>query len=429
MPKNVAKNTIIVYNIENMRNNEKVAKKVVKSFNRLLLVLMLACSLLLLGFTEFDSDGLYSYQWGFKNNGNFFVNNQILDNDYVPLYFNKQYNDTLFYDDVMAVNYLKAIDSSGNNTYAVHGFDSDWENAYTMFKNVPASRQAIVAVIDTGIDISHNELVKSIWINKHEIPANGIDDDYNGYIDDVNGYNFHHRNGCIYVDPTVDVHGTHAAGIIAAEHNNGGIKGIAYDEYVKVMPLKVLDANENGYVSSVVNAIYYARDNGANICNISLGAYSYDASIDQAIKSCPNMVFVVSAGNGANFKGYSLDDRDVYPAKLNYPNIITVSNYSFDGNRYLSANYGSYVDVFAPGTFILSTTPQNNYAYLTGTSMSAPFVSAACAMIYSRYPNVPISSYKSIIINGATPVNSLMGLSKSAGILNIYNSLVIASAF
>ena len=311
----------------------------------------------------------------------------------------------------------------------MYGFDSNWEDAYNMFKSVAPSRQAIVAVIDTGIDISHSELAKSIWINKDEIPGNGIDDDRNGYIDDVNGYNFHHKNGCVYIDPIIDVHGTHAAGIIAAEHNNGGIKGIAYDEYVKVMPLKVLDANENGYVSSVVNAIYYARDNGANICNISLGAYTYDASIDQAIKNCPDMVFVVSAGNGANFKGYSLDDRDVYPAKLNYPNIITVSNYSFDGNRYVSANYGSYVDIFAPGTFILSTTPLNNYAYLTGTSMSAPFVSATCAMIYSRYPNVPISSYKSVIINGATPVNSLTGLSKSTGILNIYNSLVLASVF
>ncbi len=385
--------------------------------------------MVLCGFTEYDIDNLYSYQWGLKNSGNFFVSRVTIANDYLPFYFIKSINDYLFYDAKEYVDYLKLTTPAFDNIFALQSFDSNWENGYAFFKNIEAKRDVIIAVIDTGVDISHAELIDSVWKNTFEIPNNGVDDDGNGYIDDFNGYNFHNKNQYVFVDPNIDVHGTHAAGIMVAKHNNGGIKGIAYDEHVKIMPLKVLDLNENGYVSSVVEAIYYARDNGATVCNISLGSYSYEAKIDEAIKSCPDMVFVVSAGNGANFNGYSLDERDVYPAKLNYPNVITVSNASFDGERYISANYGSYVDVFAPGTFILSTTPNDNFAYLTGTSMAAPFVSATCAMIYSRFPNVPVPYYKSIIINGATPITKLMGLSKSLGMLNIYNSLVIASTF
>ena len=387
------------------------------------------CQFFLLGFTEKDVDNLYSYQWGLKNDGNFFVDRTILANDYIPLYFNKQVNDQMFFDVKYTIDYLKSMGNQSYVAYAESGFDSNWENAYTYFKTLPTRKTAIIAVIDTGVDINHFELEDSIWINEDEIANNGIDDDNNGYIDDVNGYNFHHKNANVFVDPSIDIHGTHAAGIMVAKHNNTGIKGIAYDPYIKVMPLKVLDANENGYVSSVVAAIDYARENGATICNLSLGSYKYEQSIDEAIQRSQNMVFVVSAGNGANFRGYSLDERDVYPAKLNYPNVITVSNACFEKERYVSANYGSYVDVFAPGTYILSTAPVNNFAYLTGTSMAAPFVSATCAMIYSRFPNVPLSLYKTIIINGATPVESLIGLSKSVGMLNIGSSLLLASTF
>lgn len=399
------------------------------NMSRGLLLIVILCQFALFGFVENNADNLYSYQWGLKNNGTFFVDRTILANDYLPLYFDKNMNDQMFFDSKDVVEYLKTIGNTSYVSYSTEGFDSNWESAYAFFKKTPAKRDAIIAVIDTGVDIRHYELSESIWTNEKEIPGNGIDDDHNGYIDDVNGYNFHHKNGNVFVDPKIDVHGTHAAGIMVAKHENLGIKGIAYDKNVKVMPLKVLDANENGYVSSVVAAINYARENGASICNLSLGSYRYEESIDKAIKDSPDMVFVVSAGNGANFNGYSLDEKDVYPAKLNYPNVITVSNASFDADRYVSANYGSYVDVFAPGTFILSTVPGDGFAYLTGTSMAAPFVAATCAMMYSRYPNVPTQLYKTIIINGATPVSTLMGLSKSAGMLNICNTLVMASTF
>ncbi|MBR1454906.1 MAG: S8 family serine peptidase, partial [Lachnospiraceae bacterium] len=196
-----------------------------------------------------------------------------------------------------------------------------------------------------------------------------------------------------------------------------------------LMPLKVLDSNENGYMSSVIAAINYAKSKGAKICNISLGAYTYDYNIDQVIKNNSDMLFIVSAGNGMDFIGYSLDERDVYPAKLDYDNVITVSNASFNGERFISANFGSYVDIFAPGTFILSTAPKNDFAYMTGTSMAAPFVSAVCAMIYSKFPNVPISDYKKLIIESASEVYALSNFSKSRGLLNVYSALVNASKY
>ena len=407
----------------------KARRQAIKHINRLLCVFLLVCQIVVFGFIEYNSDNLYSYQWGLKNNGNFLVDRSVLATNHIPFYFNKDMNDTMFFDSSNYIEYFRTIGNIMYTAYASTGFDTNWEEGYQFFKSVPAKRETVIAVIDTGVDISHFELSESVWTNVNEIQGNGIDDDLNGYIDDVHGFNFHHRNGNVFVDPAIDVHGTHAAGIMVAKHNNQGIKGIAYDEHIKIMPLKVLDLNENGYVSSVVAAINYARDNGADICNLSLGSYKYDASIDSAIRSCDNMVFVVAAGNGANFNGYSLDENDVYPAKLNYANIITVSNVCFDQVRYISANYGSYVDIFAPGTFILSTTPSNSFAYLTGTSMAAPFVSAVCAMIHSRFPDVPMVLYKNIIINGATPVYSLLGLSKSSGMLNVYNALVIASNF
>lgn len=407
----------------------KQALKAIRFLSRALLIVLLLCQIVLYGFNEYNNDNLYHYQWGLKNNGNFFVDRGILANNHTPFYFSKEINDIMFFDDPAVIDYFKTIGNISYTAYSTLGFDINWEEGYKFFKSSPSKRDVVIAVIDTGIDINHYELYESIWTNKYEIPNNNIDDDLNGYIDDVYGYNFHHKNGKVFVDPTIDLHGTHAAGIMVAKHDNQGMKGLAYDSSVKIMPLKVLDFNENGYVSSVVSAINYARENGAKICNLSLGSYKYEASIDEAIRNCEDMVFVVSAGNGANFNGYSLDERDVYPAKLNYPNVITVSNVCFDGDRYVSANYGTYVDVFAPGTFILSTIPANNFAYLTGTSMAAPFVSAVCAMMYSRFPNVPVSLYKNIIINGATPVNSLTGLSKSSGMLNVYNSLVIASSF
>lgn len=401
--------------------------KITKMINRSLFIVLLSFCVLLSGFTEFESDNLYSYQWGLKNKGNFFVDRGVLADDYDIIYHDKSIADALFQDNKAVIDNFKLTIKNPGIAYANENIDIKWEEGYSFFKSVPSKTETIVAVIDSGVDINHFELKENIWINRDEILGNGIDDDKNGYIDDVYGWNFYDNSNNVYVDKNIDIHGTHAAGTIIAKHHNGGIRGIANDPSIKVMPIKILGENGKGSMNSLITAINYAKANGAKICNISLGAYKYDATLDQVIKENPDMLFVVAAGNGANFIGYSLDEKDVYPAKLGYDNVITVSNVCFDGERYISANYGSPVDIFAPGTFILSTAPDNNFGYFTGTSMAAPFVSATCAMIHSAFSNVPVSMYKSLIINGATKIEKLRGLSKNGGMLNIANTLVLAS--
>lgn len=400
---------------------------------KMMSILVLVCFMFVcnfcVGFLWLNSSDYYKYQWALKNNGNFIIDRGILADNHSVMYFDKKIVDKDFYFDTNVVNELKKAKMDPGKSYANYDFDIRWEAGYNIFKSVPNKREAIVAIIDTGIDVTHPDLKENIWVNNSEIPGNGIDDDNNGYVDDIYGYNFIDDNGIVFDNNLSDIHGTHAAGTMIAKHNGNGINGIAYDSHIKVMSLKILDKDGKGYMSNLIKAVNYAYKMGARICNISLGAYSYDESLDMVIKSYPDMLFVVAAGNGANYIGYSLDTKDVYPAKFQYDNVISVANVGFDSTKYVSSNYGTPVTIFAPGTFILSTVPDNNYGFLTGTSMAAPFVSATCAMVYSAYPNVPISVYKNIMIMGAEKHIELLNLCKSDGLLNIGNVMLLANSF
>ena len=138
------------------------------------------------------------------------------------------------------------------------------------------------------------------------------------------------------------------------------------------------------------------------------------------------MLFVVAAGNGSNYIGYDISVKDVYPASLNYDNVITVSNMSFDGKRYESANYGRKVTIFAPGTYILSTLPENKYGYITGSSIATPFVTAAAAMIMSIRDKIDIKNIKSILIESSTKIDELNNLCEAGGVLNLKEAIELA---
>lgn len=370
----------------------------------------------------------YPYQWALKNNGNFFVSKEILDRNNEVKVFDKVEMNNYFAKNKEDLDKLikKSVDT--NYTMAKEKVDLNWEEAYKIFKDKNNKRDVVVAIIDSGVDIENKSLKESIWINSKEIANNGIDDDKNGYIDDINGWNFCDNSSSVYKNSEEDIHGTHAAGTIVASHNVDGTKGVAYDSHIKVMPLKILGENGKGLMTSLIEAINYACNNGAVICNISLGTYKYDESLDLVIKSHPNTLFVVAAGNGESFVGYSLDIKNVYPAKLGYDNVITVSNINFNGIKYISANFGSYVDIFVPGTFILSTIPKDKFGFLTGTSMAAPFVSAAAAMLYSCYDNINIKDYKNILIESSNKIDELRDFSKSEGILDLKKMFDVADA-
>lgn len=285
-------------------------------------------------------------------------------------------------------------------------------------KHPGGSSDVIVAVIDTGVDYTHLDLRNNIWVNTAEIAGNGKDDDGNGYIDDVYGWDFVGNDK----DPMDDNgHGTHVAGIIAAENNKIGGIGVAYG--CKVMALKA--GNSSGYFnnSDIAEAIQYAYMNGASVINMSFGGSFISIAVEEALENAYNScVLVAAAGNDGACNNLSCQICDVkkvsYPAALPYvigvmstdkngKHISSFSNY--DHNPYDSIEY----EVYAVGEGVGSTWPSNKYACLNGTSMAAPTVSGIAALLRSYYPDREVYSTKFIqsqIVNTGTvnPYNALL---------------------
>lgn len=355
------------------------------------------------------------YQWGLKNDGQFQMLERKLDLPTIDL------NGTAGSDgrETIFLPPLAPGSFKITSTLAKPGIDINIQPAWELYRQAENKRPVTVAVIDTGIDTSHPDLAKSLWVNTGEIPGDGIDNDGNGYIDDVNGWNFIDNNNILYSDQ-YDSHGTHAAGTIAASRENGGIAGISDNNYVKIMTLKVLGGEEGrGTPEAVAAAIRYAEANGAQICNLSFGSDGYTEELVDVMKAS-NMLFVVAAGNGDDWNiGYNIDQYPVYPASFPYDNILTVGNLMFDGTLDQSSNYGSLsVDIAAPGTYILSTIPDASYAFMSGTSMAAPMVTGVAAMVYSSRPELSVIDVKNILISSARKMEPLRGKVVSEGMVD-----------
>ncbi|WP_116771556.1 S8 family peptidase [Maribacter litoralis] len=467
------------------------------------------------------------------------------------------------------------------------------DKAYTDIIKNKKGTKTIVAVLDSGIDLNHEDLDDVLWTNTKEKAGNGIDDDGNGYIDDIHGYNFlgesyneqleyvrmlrlnigdaatlskaktkldaeynealqgkeqyesiylavknadadvkkylnkdtytkqdlagitatdktmqrnvailnqmfgikdtipevldELNNGIKYYTEQVNYnlnkefngrepvgdnpyditdvdygngnpmnrvedesHGTHVAGIIAAERNNGiGVNGVANN--VAIMSIRAVP-NGDEYDKDIARGIRYAVDNGARIINGSFGkSFSPNAQwVYDAIKYAAdnNVLFVHAAGND----GSDLDN----PINANFPNdqvnngpeiadnVITVGALNPKYGSELVASYSNYgkinVDVFAPGTDIYSTYPNNDYEYSPGTSMAAPGVAGVAALVMSQYPSLTAAQVKKIILNSGLPIKTKVVLGKNTGksasldeistsgkIANAYNALVMAS--
>lgn len=366
-------------------------------------------------------DTFATYQWGLKNDGEFRLTQ--IENIF------QSAGDNLGGppDQTGTVGIPKVIGPGAYETTftdAVPGVDINILPAWDIYNATANKRQVIVAVIDTGIDNTHPELADAIWINPGEIPGDGIDNDGNGYVDDIYGWNFYHNNNQTYVG-FEDSHGTHAAGTIAANKGALGIVGITDNSYVKIMSLKALGSYRgSGTVEDVVEAIHYAETNGASICNLSFGTTIYDARLEEAISNS-SMLFIVAAGNGDSAgRGYSTDDSPIYPSAFASDNIISVANLLFDGGLSGSSNYGpASVDIAAPGSYVLSTVPGGLYSFMSGTSMAAPMVTGAAAMIYSRRPDIGLGEVRQIILNSARKMDGLNGKVATGGMLDVYAAL------
>jgi thermitase len=269
-----------------------------------------------------------------------------------------------------------------------------------------------IAIIDTGIDYNHSDLV-----NKFRRLSNG----------QIYGYNLINNTTNANDD---NGHGTHCAGIAAAEINNGiGVAGIAgwrpglsgYNQYVQLMPVKVLDANGSGTLTNVARGITWAADNGAHVLSMSLGGSSGAQSLSDAVNYAwtRGCLIVAAAGNGGS-------SSPQYPAY--YTNCIAVAATDSSDTLTYFSQYGSWVDIAAPGAGIYSTYRGNSYATLDGTSMACPHVSGAAALVWSHAPSLTNQQLRSILETNVDPYQPYAGrtIAPNAGRLNVYRALQAA---
>lgn len=273
----------------------------------------------------------------------------------------------------------------------------------------------LIAIIDTGIDYNHPDLKANLFVNKGEIPADGIDNDGNGVIDDVYGYNAYANSG----DPLDGhSHGTHCAGTIGAVGDNSiGVTGVMQN--ARLMAVKIFD--NSGYTSTdaIVRGLTYATKMGADITSNSWGGGSRSEAIYDAFKASPAL-HVIAAGNS----GYDNDKRDAFPANYDLDNIVAVAATTRSDERSSFSQYGAKnVDVAAPGSQIYSTVPGGGYANKSGTSMATPHVTGVAGLIASAYPNASNAEIKERLIKGSDPVPALNGLTVSNGRVNAARSL------
>ncbi|HLW52249.1 MAG TPA: choice-of-anchor D domain-containing protein [Candidatus Angelobacter sp.] len=291
----------------------------------------------------------------------------------------------------------------------------------------------VVAVVDTGIDYNHPDIAANIWINTKEIASNGIDDDGNGFIDDVRGWDF---IGSTYQNPTqsndpIDRfgHGTHVAGTVAAAGNNGiGVIGVAWN--AQVMAVKGLDDSGFGLDSTLSPAVIYAANNGADVISNSWAGQGSSQTIADAISYAYNLgaVVVAAAGNSQE------DALNFFPANL--PQVITVAASDANSSLAFFSNFGSKIDVAAPGVDILSLRaagtslgrPLNSdYTRADGTSMAAPHVSGVAALILSQHPEFSNEQVRQVIRTSASGGGSFT-LDTGYGIVGASAALAVPSA-
>ncbi|AZQ60703.1 PKD domain-containing protein [Flammeovirga pectinis] len=308
-------------------------------------------------------------------------------------------NDPLF-SDQYHINLVGAIDAWSKKT--------DNPNA--------PKNDIVLAIVDDGVLITHEDLVANIFINEGETPNNGKDDDGNGYIDDYNGWD---ASGTTYEngdpDPTPPEaqagrftfsHGTHCAGIAGAVTNNGiGVTSVS-NNGIKILAVKATsdDTPSARAITHSTEALMYAIAMEADVVSMSFGSYFYSATVSRMIDEATEdgMLFIAAAGN---------DNVNLASYPAGYNNVIAVANTTSNDVKSPSSQYGSWIDISAPGTDIISTVaadngnPKGDYAPYTGTSMSCPLVAGAAAFLKTQDSTLSPIQLKALLLGTATDIN------------------------
>lgn len=270
-------------------------------------------------------------------------------------------------------------------------------NATGAWEITTGSREVIIAITDTGMDTSHVDLKDNVWRNESESKGKaGVDDDGNGYVDDITGWDFASGDN----DPTDDLHmhGTHVAGIAGASGDNAvGIAGVSWRS--RLMPLKIIHGGE-GELFAAVKAIEYAANMGAKVINASWGGDPYSEALRDAIRYAGDKgaLFVAAAGNSSGDN----DQKPVYPASYDLPNLISVAAITHKGALAGFSCYGKRsVQLAAPGDHILSAVVGDRWELWSGTSMAAPFVSGTAALLLSQSPEAGPAELKRRLLASA----------------------------
>jgi subtilisin family serine protease len=290
----------------------------------------------------------------------------------------------------------------------------------------------IVAFTDTGARITHQDLAPNLWTNPGETGldplgrdkgTNGVDDDLNGYIDDVHGINAVNNTGDLLDEYN---HGTHVAGIACAAGSNGlGVAGIAWKS--QIMPLKFISGGIGTDVDLAM-CLDYARLHGAKVINSSVVSPMSSATLSNAYWNVRQAGIVVCAAAGNN--GTDNDVTPLYPASYKMDNILAVASTDRNDQRYPFNNYGlNSVHLGAPAVDIYSTWPtaDNAYEFNTGSSMAAPMVAGAAALLRARFPNDTAQQTVGRILNSVDPLPSLAGKCVTGGRLNLRKALDVAT--
>lgn len=312
----------------------------------------------------------------------------------------------------------------------IHQEEGSDINLFPAWNVTTGSPEVIVAVIDSGVDVDHEDLAWNMWVNEAELNGQpGVDDDGNGYVDDIHGFNFVVGNNNQPVGQiTAEEHGTHVAGTIAAVNNNGlGVSGIAGGDYAAGKPgVRIMTCQTGPGSAFIAQAFVYAADNGAVI---SQNSWTCDPSYTVVLESIDYFnqyagmenvegdetgvqdgpmaggLTIFAAGNSSS------STTDIFPA--NYENVLAVAAIGPDYKLASYSNYGEWVDISAPGgdaqdmQQIMSTIPNNGYEALQGTSMACPHVSGVAALVVSAFggPGFTNDNLRTILTTGVRNID------------------------